>query len=905
MTISYVGDRTGAGTGAVTLNTLTDIAISGDLEIVFVERSFNDTDQTAPTGWTEFPWSPLSFSDNFSSRLQAFWRIADGTSTDNITIEDGGNHQAVLAQVFRGTRLVDPFKFQNTGVDTSQTTSAVVPSGGNSTSTPYSVILNVLFTGRDSVSNSVNSGTWLNNDLKYLLDDKEAVVSNAGDGGCVAAYWGWKKDPGTISDTTVTLVTSMAYGHIMLALEPKIEIEALPANPYNDILQPEGYDLIYYLDNIRSEWRSIFNGTVSIAPDVITGPFGGTCGDRISTANANSPVNWRSYAGIPQGVLGTFSANTDYTFSTFAKAGPDYSKVGLSLGTDYVQNQTTRLTYWGTVIFDLANVTTGTSSGGGVTISNIVIKPVGTDGWYYCQFTYSQPGSGDIWPSAFIAADLTDEAAGGGNPTSSSWTGNSPVYFYRIALETTTPSSVYAPSAHPVNLVGNDATITVAVPPTYTILGETAQPPNRIIAPNDFSDASWTTTNATVTTDTTTAPDSSATADTLAPTTQGTPTATRPSIKLTNPVSALVGDTVEFSAWVKAGGSGRFGLAVNESFYVGCDLSGSGSADSFDIWGPGEINSSSITQDGDWYLVKFNFTLLSDVSPLETYIYIPIGLSDAPYDESNLVTYGPSSTVFIWGASLVFNSASHQIRANNAALSISSGETVLTASAGSFSVAGVAASVIRDAALAASAGSFSVQGQAATLSVGRSILADSGSVQVVANDATLLADRSVLASNGSIDIVGNDAALSATRSILADSGSVDIVGNDAALPIARSILADSGSVQVVANDAALIRTVNITANAGAYSIVGQAAALTRTFTLAAEVGAFAIVGNDAFETKTRLILADLGQFIVSGQDANIVAAGNATLTAEVGAYVITGNEAGLNKTLRRRIIIIT
>lgn len=109
---------------------------------------------------------------------------------------------------------------------------------------------------------------------------------------------------------------------------------------------------------------------------------------------------------------------------------------------------------------------------------------------------------------------------------------------------------------------------------------------------------------------------------------------------------------------------------------------------------------------------------------------------------------------------------------------ITSGATTLTAAAGSYTITGNAATLIRSHIMAAEAGSYSLTGQTAGTAKGYRTTADAGSYAITGNAATLLRDHVMPAVAGSYAYTGNAATLTAsggtdTGFVIAGSGASD------------------------------------------------------------------------------------------------------------------------------------
>ena len=157
--------------------------------------------------------------------------------------------------------------------------------------------------------------------------------------------------------------------------------------------------------------------------------------------------------------------------------------------------------------------------------------------------------------------------------------------------------------------------------------------------------------------------------------------------------------------------------------------------------------------------------------------------------------------------------------------------------------------------LTADAGSYSLSGQDAALVKSRIVVADAGSYALAGQDAALLKSKLVTGDAGSYALAGQDATLVRNRVVTADPGAYTIAGQDATLtytPVGSTytLTCDAGSYALAGQDAALIRGRVVTADAGAYSISGQDATLTYS-------GATQAAGGSAREKQRRKVLKDI------------------------------------------------
>ncbi len=198
--------------------------------------------------------------------------------------------------------------------------------------------------------------------------------------------------------------------------------------------------------------------------------------------------------------------------------------------------------------------------------------------------------------------------------------------------------------------------------------------------------------------------------------------------------------------------------------------------------------------------------------------------------------------------------------------------------------------------LTASSGSFTLSGQAATLTTARKVSCSAGSFALTGNAAGLASSRKVVAAAGTFTLTGNAAGLTLARSLVASAGAFTLTGQDASLEADRLVSASSGTFVLTGSDATLAKVGDYTlaGSAGVFTLDGQSAGLTASRTLTAADGEFDVVGNDAGLNLVRAVGASVGEFDLSGQDATPLAA--RVLTCSAGSFSLTGNQAALEKT---------
>lgn len=134
------------------------------------------------------------------------------------------------------------------------------------------------------------------------------------------------------------------------------------------------------------------------------------------------------------------------------------------------------------------------------------------------------------------------------------------------------------------------------------------------------------------------------------------------------------------------------------------------------------------------------------------------------------------------------------------------GAYTLDAGAGSYTLSGTAAGVLKDSVLGAGAGSYSLSGQAASLLKGYHIDAAIGSYSLSGQDLMFIRDLVISAANGSYVLSGQDVGLLFGFVLTAAAGSYNLSGQDIALARGLLIEALSGSYALTGADAGLTYT---------------------------------------------------------------------------------------------------
>lgn len=228
-----------------------------------------------------------------------------------------------------------------------------------------------------------------------------------------------------------------------------------------------------------------------------------------------------------------------------------------------------------------------------------------------------------------------------------------------------------------------------------------------------------------------------------------------------------------------------------------------------------------------------------------------------------------------------------------------SGVFSLDCAPGSYSLTGLAASIVAQRMINAALGTYSVSGIAASLVSGKMVNAAPGSYSLTGVAATLLVDRLINAGLGSYSISGVSASLLADRLINAEPGIYQISGVDATfvyVPITGYVLdAGPGSyiwkAEGIPGHAGthLLADRLLVLEVGTYNLTGIAAIISTERFINAEPGTYTLVGSLASTAVERILSASPGVYNLSGIDADLVAVVGFILIAESGSYLVTGH----------------
>lgn len=239
-----------------------------------------------------------------------------------------------------------------------------------------------------------------------------------------------------------------------------------------------------------------------------------------------------------------------------------------------------------------------------------------------------------------------------------------------------------------------------------------------------------------------------------------------------------------------------------------------------------------------------------------------------------------------YGRVLAAGGGTYALAGTDATLTYDQGGYTLAVDPGAYDLAGIAASLEYGRVLAAVSGVYALAGTDAALEHDREIAADVGAYALAGSDAALEYSRLLTAAVGAYDIAGVDATLSLGKVLAAGAGAIVLSGQDAALLIARRAEVDAGAYTLAGQDATMRIGKLLAADAGAYTLAGQDVTFLLNQLLAAASGAYSLAGTAAALRAAHHIVIDSGAYSVAGTDAVLLAARK--LVAASGAYVIVG-----------------
>ncbi len=173
----------------------------------------------------------------------------------------------------------------------------------------------------------------------------------------------------------------------------------------------------------------------------------------------------------------------------------------------------------------------------------------------------------------------------------------------------------------------------------------------------------------------------------------------------------------------------------------------------------------------------------------------------------------------------------------------------LSASVGSFTLTGSAATLAKALTLASSAGSFALTGKAETFSAGRPLSASAGAFVLTGQSATLAKSLHLSASAGSFTLTGGSATFLSGKGIAGAPGAFALTGSTASLTKSLGTSESPGSFTLTGRPSSLSAGRPLTLGAGSFPLTGRSATLayapTSNPTLSGSPGAFSLSGSSA------------------------------------------------------------
>lgn len=217
---------------------------------------------------------------------------------------------------------------------------------------------------------------------------------------------------------------------------------------------------------------------------------------------------------------------------------------------------------------------------------------------------------------------------------------------------------------------------------------------------------------------------------------------------------------------------------------------------------------------------------------------------------------------------------------------------VLTASAGSFALAGGVAALTIARKLTGTVGVFTLTGDSAGTYYGHKITTSTGSFILTGQSATILSTRKIIVSAATFTLTGGSAALQATRSMTASEAAFTISALSAGLsytPGAASILASPGSFSLTGGNSTLLYSKRIVVGSAQFSLTGGQAALTRTRIMTISPAGFTLSGRPTVLTYSGTPTSPVFSIVLGGNVQR-----SATVEAAVQRNVMLSADAGSN-----------
>jgi hypothetical protein len=219
----------------------------------------------------------------------------------------------------------------------------------------------------------------------------------------------------------------------------------------------------------------------------------------------------------------------------------------------------------------------------------------------------------------------------------------------------------------------------------------------------------------------------------------------------------------------------------------------------------------------------------------------------------------------------------------------------LALDAGSYSLIGVNASLIRTRIMAAASASYALTGTIAGLNHNYPLSVVGGSYALTGSTTSLLRSRLFAAGAGSYVLAGQTAGLLRGFKLAMGVGSYALSGASVNFARAYKLIPDAGTYSWTGSNVGLLRGYKVAAGGGSYAINGTDVSLTVSTqkTIAADGGVYNLTGIDAVLRRSRLFSVDGAAYSLNGSNASLTVS---TPGAHKGKRKIVG------KIVKRRTI---
>ncbi len=216
-------------------------------------------------------------------------------------------------------------------------------------------------------------------------------------------------------------------------------------------------------------------------------------------------------------------------------------------------------------------------------------------------------------------------------------------------------------------------------------------------------------------------------------------------------------------------------------------------------------------------------------------------------------------------------SEDHSTSSYRPVLAVTYTSNVLTADVRSYTLTGIAATMLRALVLAASPLSISLVGNSATLFRNVTISCATGTYEVTGVISDLFRSWLVSAASGSFIATGISAGFTRTYILAAAVGEYLLTGQDAGLQYVNYyyLYATPQSFSLSGQDASLLKGSLLSAGTGTYEITGQSVSLSKNYILAGSTSGIAVTFLGSSLLFGRLLSAVLVEFVLLGLAADL------------------------------------